>query len=305
MMRLAIYLYVTVFIQTAVFAENGYQLWQRYAPLESKTAKDQYMGLMGNMILEVNSPTRAVIRDELKRALRGTLGLDPNFSDASFTGNGVRIDLISKPGIREFFSSKTADSLGKEGFVIRRQTGSGQPDRLIISANSDIGLLYGTFHLIRLMASGTDLSGFHFLSAPKIALRMLNHWDNLTRTVERGYAGQSIWNWHTLPDLIDQRYIDYARANASIGMNATALTNVNANATVLTPMYLQKVKALADVFRPYGIRVFLTARFSAPIEIGKLSTADPNDPEVAKWWAEKAKEIYELIPDFGGFLVKA
>jgi alpha-glucuronidase len=134
---------------------------------------------------------------------------------------------------------------------------------------------------------------------------MLNHWDNLNRTVERGYAGFSIWNWHILPDYIDKRYIDYARANASIGINAVSLTNVNANATILTKQYLEKVKALADLFRPYGIKVFLTARFSAPIEIGGLKSADPLSDSVQQWWNNKAKEIYSLIPDFGGFLVKA
>ena len=108
-----------------------------------------------------------------------------------------------------------------------------------------------------------------------------------------------------LPDFIDQRYIDYARANASIGINGTVLTNVNANALILTPQYLEKVEALANVFRPYGIKVYLTARFSAPIEIGNLKTADPKDPEVINWWKNKAAEIYKRIPDFGGFLVKA
>ena len=127
----------------------------------------------------------------------------------------------------------------------------------------------------------------------------------MDRTVERGYAGFSIWDWHKLPDYIEPRYKDYARANASIGINGTVLTNVNANALVLTHHYLLKVSALANVFRPYGIRVYLTARFSAPIEIGGLKTADPLEPEVQNWWNEKAKEIYELIPDFGGFLVKA
>ena len=127
----------------------------------------------------------------------------------------------------------------------------------------------------------------------------------MNRTVERGYAGFSLWNWHTLPGYIDQRYIDYARANASIGINGTVLTNVNANATTLTKPYLEKVKALADVYRTYGIKVYLTARFSAPIEIGGLKTADPLNEEVKQWWKNKITEIYTLIPDFGGFLVKA
>jgi alpha-glucuronidase len=123
--------------------------------------------------------------------------------------------------------------------------------------------------------------------------------------VERGYAGMSIWDWHKLPGYIDQRYTDYARANASIGINATVLTNVNANALILTTTYLEKVSALANVFRPYGIKIYLTARFSAPIEIGKLKTADPLDTEVREWWKKKIDTIYQYIPDFGGFLVKA
>jgi alpha-glucuronidase len=156
-----------------------------------------------------------------------------------------------------------------------------------------------------LLQTNQSIENLTIVSDPKLKLRMLNHWDNLNRTVERGYAGFSIWDWHKLPVYIDKRYIDYARANASIGINAVSLTNVNANSTVLTKPYLEKVKALADVFRPYGIKVFLTARFSSPIEIGKLRTADPLNDSVQNWWNEKAKEIYSLIPDFGGFLVKA
>lgn len=123
--------------------------------------------------------------------------------------------------------------------------------------------------------------------------------------MERGYAGNSIWDWHRLPLYLDQRYTDYARANASVGINGTVLTNVNANAIVLTKSYLEKLAALANVFRPYGIKVYLIARFSAPIELGKLKTADPNDPAVQQWWKDKVDEIYKYVPDFGGFLVKA
>jgi alpha-glucuronidase len=156
-----------------------------------------------------------------------------------------------------------------------------------------------------LLQTRQPIESLNIVSAPKLKLRLLNHWDNLDRTVERGYAGFSIWNWHTLPGYTDQRYIDYARNNASIGINGTVLTNVNANAILLTKPYLEKVAALADIFRPYGIKVYLTARFSAPIEIGGLKTADPLDAQVQQWWKDKVNEIYQLIPDFGGFLVKA
>jgi alpha-glucuronidase len=197
-------------------------------------------------------------------------------------------------------TKEEASSIGKEGFIIRSK-----PGKIFITANTDIGVMYGIFHFLRLLQTQQAISQLNIIEAPKLKLRLLNHWDNLNRTVERGYAGFSIWDWHKLPDFIDKRYIDYARANASVGINGTVLTNVNANATILTKPWLEKVKALADLFRPYGIKVFLTARFSAPIEIGKLKTADPLNDSVRQWWKEKAKEIYDVIPDFGGFLVKA
>src|SRR5262249_15468279 len=120
-----------------------------------------------------------------------------------------------------------------------------------------------------------------------------------------GYAGNSLWDWPVLPDFVDSRIHDYARTNASIGINGVVLNNVNTSSQFLTEEYLVKVAALANTFRPYGMRVYLTARFSAPIEIGGIHTADPLNPTVANWWKNKADEIYKFIPDFGGFLVKA
>jgi len=132
---------------------------------------------------------------------------------------------------------------------------------------------------------------------------MLNHWDNLDGT--RVYPGFSVWDWHTLPTYIKQRYIGYARANASIGINGTVLNNVNADPLIVTHDYLVKVAALADAFRPYGIKIYLCANSNSPMKLGGLKTADPLDPQVKEWWKDKVKEIYALIPDFGGFLVKA
>jgi alpha-glucuronidase len=195
-------------------------------------------------------------------------------------------------------------NIGYEGYCITNLNFESK-NCIVIAANSEIGLLYGSFHLLRNIQTGQSIDNIDICETPLIKYRLLNHWDNLDRTVERGYAGFSLWDWHKLPDYLSPRYKDYARANASIGINGTVLTNVNANASVLTSEYLEKVKALANVFRPYGIKVYLTARFSAPAEIGGLKNSDPLNPEVIEWWNKKAKEICSYVPDFGGFLVKA
>ena len=175
----------------------------------------------------------------------------------------------------------------------------------VIAANRDIGVLYGVYRYLSLIQTGASVDRLDIVSVPKVKLRMLNHWDNLDRHVERGYSGQSIFDWWRLPGYVDPRMVDYARANASLGINGTVLNNVNAKADSLTAPFLAKAAALADTFRPYGIKVYLSARFSAPMEIGGLKTADPLDPAVRAFWKTKADEIYKAIPDFGGFLVKA
>lgn len=299
-LRFIFTIYVSVFILTIAKAEDGYDLWLRYQPVQGALARQQVAQLFTSIHLPGTSATHKVIEAELQRAARGFLQ-QRNVPQLVFTPAAASLVIAEAqhPWVKASVQ-KTAD-LGTEGFAIVRKSGG----PCIVTANTAQGLLYGTFHLLRLIDQGKLTASMSLTSIPRLQLRMLNHWDNLTRTVERGYAGGSIWNWHTLPDYIDQRYVDYARANASIGINATVLTNVNANATVLTPAYLQKVKALADIMRPFGIKIFLTARFSAPIEIGKLPTADPEDKAVQAWWVQKTNEIYALIPDFGGFLVKA
>ena len=162
-----------------------------------------------------------------------------------------------------------------------------------ISARRDAGLLYGAYALLR---------GQYGDSHPTFNLRLLNHWDNLDGSIERGYAGESIFEWFKLDE---QLIRDYARANASIGINGSVLNNVNASPKILTTPYLKEVKKIADILRPYGIKVYLSINFASPMALGETKTADPLNKSVAKWWQKKAKEIYKLIPDFGGFLVKA
>ncbi|HQI43491.1 MAG TPA: alpha-glucuronidase [Dysgonamonadaceae bacterium] len=177
-----------------------------------------------------------------------------------------------------------------------------------IQANTDIGILYGVYELMRRQQTGENI--YEEVCNPSYERRILNHWDNLDGTIERGYAGSSIF-WRKGKDSLTVTYTDkqlwqeYARANASIGINGSVLNNVNASPSILTADYLKKTKEIADVLRPYGIRTYLSVNFASPQVIGGLKTSDPLNSEVAQWWKNKVKEIYSLIPDFGGFLVKA
>ena len=172
---------------------------------------------------------------------------------------------------------------------------NGDKDNITVSAASEQGLLYGAFSLLR-----GDLSS----SEPFFSLRLLNHWDNIDGSIERGYAGESIF-WNEQLEINEKLIEAYAMANASIGINGTVLNNVNASPKMLTPEYMNKVKEIADILRPWGIRVYISVNFGSPKALGDLDTADPLNRKVKRWWKQKAKEIYALIPDFGGFLVKA
>lgn len=275
-------------------ASDGYDLWLGYHKINNASLNNNYKKIFSTIYLKdvQENATINIIKKELTLASKIMIDAAPLFTTDSNNASLVfRIDEQNK-------------DINEEGYGIKAWTKNNK-NGVIVYAKNEVGLLYGCFALLRAMQMQEDLKTIHSISSPTLKIRMLNHWDNINRTIERGYAGNSIFNWHTLPDYIDKRYIDYARANASIGINGTVVTNVNANALFLTPAYLLKVKALADAFRPFGIKIYLTARFSAPIEIGNLKTADPLDSAVIKWWADKAKEIYDLIPDFGGFLVKA
>lgn len=248
-----------------LWAEDGSRLWLRQTPVNQ-----------ASVCCLVTSPTLTVAREELA---------------ALWKGGEVDLQLCA---------DETHRRLGKEGYAIRTSEG-----KTVLEAATEQGLLYATYHLLRLQAEGADCTRLDIQEKPAFDIRVLNHWDNLDGTIERGYAGRSLWKWEELTDSVSARYREYARANASVGINGTVLNNVNASPEILSADYLQKVRKLADVFRPYGIKVYLSVNFASPMKLGGLSTADPLDKEVARWWKEKVREIYGLIPDFGGFLVKA
>ncbi|MEE6126079.1 alpha-glucuronidase [Chryseobacterium arthrosphaerae] len=252
-------------IPLLVFAEDGSQLWLRF-PAKNAISADQ-------IISKGSSPTLNIARKELS---------------SHWQGQAVEL------------RSEKKDKNLKDGYKI-----ISTPEKIVISAGKEIGLLYGVYHILRLQQTKADLSHLNTVEKPSYDIRVLDHWDNLDGSIERGYAGRSLWKWEDLPGKISPRYEEYARANASIGINSIVLNNVNASPNMLREDYLKKVKVLADIFRPYGIKVYLSVNFSSPKVLGGLQNSDPLNKDVQKWWKDKAAEIYRLIPDFGGFLVKA
>jgi len=248
-------------------SEDGSQLWLRF----SKQVKP--VGTIQVIKGKSTDVTLALAKQELECYWKGgdvILKLDPSRKDL------------------------------KDGYQI-----SQHENQVYMIAGQSVGILYAVYHLLRLQETGAGIPRSGLVEIPAYDIRVLNHWDNLDGTIERGYAGHSLWNWEELPNKLSPRYEQYGRANASIGINATVLNNVNASSDLMKTDYLKKVKALADVFRKYGIKVYVSINFSSPQNIGGLTNSDPLNQEVKRWWKSKVKEIYALIPDFGGFLVKA
>ena len=238
---------------------------------------------------------------------------------AVVTAHGGGSVAIAKSELSSYFKGNRAtlrldaSMPDNDGFEVREQQGD-----VTILARRPQGLRYGAYEVLRRQELGWPLAT---RSVPTFSIRMLNHWDNLDGSIERGYAGKSVWKWEEMEltrvtnpharglsprqRALLLRLQQYARANASIGINGTVLNNVNASPKILSADYLEKVRWMAEVFRPYGIKVWLSVNFASPMTLGGLPTADPLDANVQQWWKKKAKEIYRLIPDFGGFLVKA
>ncbi|WP_300669911.1 alpha-glucuronidase [Soonwooa sp.] len=254
------------FLPSLIFAEDGSKLWLRFPDVKKGISASQ-------IVTKSNNASVDLAKKELINFWQGQMV-------------ELKTDLSQK-------------SL-KDGFKINSNS-----TKITIVAYKEIGLLYGVYHLLRLQETKANLQNLNITEKPSYDVRILNHWDNLDGTIERGYAGHSLWKWDDLPNKVSSRYEAYARANASIGINAVVLNNVNASPNILKKDYLEKVKVLADIFRPYGIRVYLSVNFSSPKVLGNLENSDPLNDNVKEWWKSKASEIYKLIPDFGGFLVKA
>lgn len=283
--------------------EDGYQLWLRYAPPGDMT--QQYRKIVQCLRVEGNSATCGILRSECQSAFRSLLGNEVTLSEYYF---GPGMVILGTPGnsalIRNWYRVADLAAVGEEGYLIR-STRIGNKPVTVIAANSEQGMLYGGYHFLRLMQTARPIDSLDITEQPAMQLRLMNHWDNPNGSIERGYAGRSLWKWNELPETLTSRYADYARVCASVGINGAVINNVNADPRILSPETLGKVAALATVWRPYGVRMYLSVNFASPVRLGGLQTADPLDTSVMDWWKRKADDIYDLIPDFGGFLVKA
>ncbi len=285
--------------------EDGYKLWLRYVPPGQVAA--EYRRFVRDIRVDGTSTTCGIIRDELVSAANAMLGQGSVVlrKDKGLQNGSVIVGTPKNSSfVRDLNLVNDLGAAGDEGFVILT-THFARNHVTVIASNGEMGSLYGAFHFLRLMQTGQPLDVLDIVERPALQLRLLNQWDNLNGSIERGYAGKSLWQWNELPGKLNPRYTDFARANAAIGINGTVINNVNAEVRYMNAEYLPKVAALADVWRPFGVRMYLSANFAAPVRLGGLKSADPLDQSVIDWWKAKADEIYQHIPDFGGFLVKA
>lgn len=281
---------------------DGYDLWLSYEPINNENTK-KYASLIKTVQVVEGGEIADVAADELEFALNRLLGIffPVNKSKTISTTPGSLIVATLDTIAEETGVTIPSTLIPKDdGYTIYSTDAC-----TFITAVTERGILYGTFAFLRLLQTGKPIEKLAITSSPAVRYRMLNHWDNLDGSIERGYAGKSLWKWNDLPSRIDSRYKDYARACASVGINAAVLNNVNTQPYILHEEYLEKIAALAAVFRRYGISVFLSVNFASPMILGGLDTADPCNPAVIQWWKEKVAEIYSYIPDFGGFLMKA
>lgn len=279
----------------------GYDAWLR----DERIAEEERRAALAarGAISAAGDALTATAEDELEAGLAALTGQRPERAGEEEGAGFVLGTFAAHPLASRAFSAAEQAAVGEEGYRIRESEG-----RIVVAGATGKGVLYGTFHLLRLLRTGASLDGVDIVENPANRLRMINHWDNVDGSIERGYAGRSIFfeSDEIVPDL--SRVRDYARLLASVGLNAVSINNVNVHrveSLFVTERYLPRIAEIAAVFRSYGIKLFLSVNYAAPIEIGGLSTADPLDEGVRAWWREQTKQVYRYVPDFGGYVVKA
>jgi alpha-glucuronidase len=286
-----------------LLSETGYEAWLRYPQIQDRAVLRRYSQLPTVLVVAGDSPLLKSAQAELLRGFRGMLGLELRTVDNLPDENAILLGTFEslKAIVPEL---KPPSDLVLDGFWLTRCS-LNHKTYLVIAGPNDRGVLYGTFALLRKIALHESLASLDVRQSPYAPIRFLNHWDNLNGTIERGYAGRSIF-WekdHVSADLT--RASDYARLMASVGINGCSINNVNADARVITPEFLAQVARVADAFRPWGVRLLLSLDFSSPRKIGNLDTFDPIDPRVIEFWKSKVDEVYRFVPDLAGFILKA
>lgn len=296
-------------VNDELYGANGYNCWLGYHLLENRELRENYSQWASNIAISKEPDEIKIALSELKSGINGILGVDavvvtrePEQSSCialGVLGRGQNID--------SYVKYDEVVQIGNEGFIIKAFK-TGNSEIVVVAGTTIKGLLYGVFSLLRLLQTEATISGILKIENPANQLRIINHWDNIDGSIERGYAGKSIFFTDNKVTENLGRIKDYARLLCSVGINSIVINNVNVHkyeSMLITDKYLNDVASLAQIFRDYGIKLYLSANFASTIEIGGLATADPLDPQVRKWWKQKADEIYSLIPDFGGFLIKA
>lgn len=285
---------------------RGYQAWLTEERWKNTARIETLRPLLGVVSASVNpeQAAGAAAIEELVNGITSFTGIHP---DMTVTSGSALMVIGAKETAESVVEELKAHSLMEESYIIRSGREQENPF-VVLMGGSEKGLLYAVFHFLRLLGTEAELENLNVTQSPRNALRMINQWDNMDGSVERGYSGGSIFYLENRVLLESSRIRDYARLLASVGINAIAVNNVNVHheeTRLITDAYLPDVAKLADLFGRYGIRLFLSVNYAAPMELGDLSTADPLDEGVQKWWRDKAGGIYRSIPDFGGFLVKA
>jgi alpha-glucuronidase len=283
--------------------KESYAAWLQYKKIEDQATAKEYTQWCGRVTVLGDSPLIESARKELILGLSSMLGIHPGTS-SGIQQSGLVIAVQDSVGD---LVDVDCNQLNDDGYIIKTVR-SDQKNTIFIVGKKEKGVLYGTFHFLRLMQNRENLQQLKIIENPKNQLRMLNQWDNMDGSIERGYAGNSIFYKDCQFANELTRIEDYARLLASVGINGIAINNVNVHqeeTNFITSSLLPKVAKVAGIFRAYGITTFLSVNYASTIQIGNLTTADPLDSEVREWWKDKAEEIYSYIPDFGGFLVKA
>lgn len=288
-------------------SSSMYKCWLKYYKLTNKKLLAEYKDFLKKIVVVEKSAITMSAVKELKLGLNGILGIRPAQSKIPTKEACLILGTIDAVKGLVPLSEKERQSIGEEGFIIKLTTDNNEKT-LLITGETDKGLLYGVFCLLRLIQTETEIEALPRIENPANQLRMINHWDNIDGSIERGYAGKSIFFKNNKITGTLDRITDYARMLASVGINAIAINNVNVHkleTLLIIDKYIKGVVRLTEIFRNYGIKVFLSINFASPLQIGGLATADPLDKQVREWWKSRAEYIYSHIPDFGGFLVKA